>query len=329
MNYKFKLSVVVAVYNVADYLDRCIDSIVNQDICYDDYEILIINDGSTDNSLEIAKKYESSYPNIRVISKENGGLSSVRNLGNEQAKGNYIMHVDGDDFLEKDVIGKILDVAISNTLDLCFFGTRRYPDRHVYIQNKKFDRNKLYSGNYLLLHGMNVSSTWCSLYSNSFLRKVNLKYFDRISHQDVEFNLRLYPFAHRVMFVDNIVYNYCVLGESITRTNNIEKRKKNLLDDIIIAKNIIDFANSGICEEEISTFLIRRTNSSTLANLISFCHRKSLYGYVFAKQYITEASNRRIYPIKGRAMSLKMTLLIPIINIRILYLLFLKIWNNK
>lgn len=328
-NYLLRLSIIVAVYNVEDYLDKCLSSLLSQDLPSDEYEVVLINDGSTDNSLTIAESIKEKCSNFHIISKENGGLSSVRNCGNEYARGRYIMHVDGDDFVEKKSIKKVLEIAENNNLDLCFYGTRRYPDGKIYSQNEKFKRREIYNGEYLLTHGMNVSSTWCCLYSNDFIKRANIKYYDRIAHQDVEFNLRLYPFAKRVMFIDQLVYNYCVLGESITRTKNIEKLQKNVLDDIIIAHNVIEFAKKELCSKELCNILIKRMNSTILSDLLSFCNRKSLFGYHFAKKYIEVAQKNKVYPIKGTAMNSRMSLLIPLFNIKKMYLLLIRFWNNK
>ena len=105
-----KFSVIVPVYNTQEYLKRCIESVLNQ--TYKNYEIILINDGSTDNSLEILKKYESNSK-VKIITQKNHGLSYTRNVGISHATGDYVILLDSDDFLEKDLF-KVLNLNIKN-----------------------------------------------------------------------------------------------------------------------------------------------------------------------------------------------------------------------
>ncbi|MGN1155072.1 MAG: glycosyltransferase [Agathobacter sp.] len=109
MDFKYRVSVIIPVYNVEEYLDECIVTLFNQTIDTNDMEVLLINDGSVDNSLEICLKYAELYPNIRVFSKENEGLSATRNLGIKNANGKYIAYLDADD--------KYSDETLKNTCD--------------------------------------------------------------------------------------------------------------------------------------------------------------------------------------------------------------------
>ncbi len=328
-NYKYRLSIIVAIYNVEAYLERCVSSLVKQDLPPEDYEILLVNDGSTDKSLEIAQRFEKEYSNVTVYSKENGGLSSVRNFGIDHAQGRYIMHVDGDDFLEENVIRKVVETAEENELDLCFFDSQTYPNVRRINNFGQFKKYKVFAGEKLLLSGMKVSSTWCAIYLHSFIKNLNIKFYGRISHQDVEYNYRLYPFAKRVMFTDFLVYNYFIEGESISRTNNVEKKKKNQLDNLIIVRNVKQFANQGNCSEAIKDFLIRKMNSTEVAFLLSFLKRNNVFGYQFAKEFVKEAQSLSVYPIRGKTYSWKTTILLPFLNIKWLYLGLAKLLNNK
>ena len=111
-----KISVIIPVYNVEKYISRCLDSILNQS--YKNVEIIIINDGSTDKSGLICDEYSKRYDNIRVFHKENGGVSSARNLGITVAKGEYITFADPDDFLNKDMYKILYDNAKNNNSDI-------------------------------------------------------------------------------------------------------------------------------------------------------------------------------------------------------------------
>lgn len=104
-----RVSVIVPIYNAEKYLSACINSIIHQ--TYSNFEVILIDDGSTDNSLKISKNFASQNHNIVVISKKNGGVSSARNAGLKQARGNYVMFVDSDDIINKDLIKHLVDMS--------------------------------------------------------------------------------------------------------------------------------------------------------------------------------------------------------------------------
>ena len=111
-----KVSIIVTVYNIEKYLEECIDSLINQ--TYQSIEIILVNDGSTDGSLEICNKYEKVNENIKVINQKNAGLSVARNVGVYEATGKYITFVDGDDWLKKDTIRTLVWLMEENDADI-------------------------------------------------------------------------------------------------------------------------------------------------------------------------------------------------------------------
>ena len=138
-----KLSFIVPVYNVAPYLRKCVDSLINQD--YDSYEIILVDDGSTDNSGTICDEYASpSFINsltrsvvIKVIHQKNGGLSAARNTGIEAAKGEYIMFVDSDDYIEPNVLGSLMLQIEQQELDVLRFDFQNVNEQHeIYLPDK-------------------------------------------------------------------------------------------------------------------------------------------------------------------------------------------------
>ena len=107
-----RLSIIVPIYNVEKYLPRCIESILNQ--TFKDFELILVNDGSTDSSYEILKEYENKYDNFRVINQKNGGLSAAKNAGIKIAKGEYIAFLDSDDYLDKNFLETLYNMAVNN-----------------------------------------------------------------------------------------------------------------------------------------------------------------------------------------------------------------------
>lgn len=316
--YQFRLSIIVAIYNVEAYLERCLSSIVKQDLQPEEYEILLINDGSIDGSLAIAQKYERQYSNVKVFSKENGGLSSVRNFGIENSKGRYIMHVDGDDFLEENVVGKVVKVAEENELDLLFYGSKS--TNGCVHRIGPFPLYKVLTGEHILLNGMEVGSVWKNLYSRQLLKQTGIVFYGNISHQDVEYNYRLYALVRRLMFSDILVYNYNIENESITRTKDVRKIEKKAMDDLTVVANVMAFSKNVDVSRELKAYYERKMNSLLVSKLLEFFHKGSPFSFSFVKFFIDEAKHLSVYPIVGQTSSLRTTKLIKWFNMKWLYL---------
>ena len=122
------LSIIVPVYNAEGYLPECLDSLLNQDIPKDAYEIICVNDGSQDQSLAVLRSYQARFPNIRVLDKENGGVTTARNAGMELAKGEYIWFVDSDDFLKPNILATLRQMIRENPCDRLIIGCYIFDD---------------------------------------------------------------------------------------------------------------------------------------------------------------------------------------------------------
>lgn len=132
---QYFVSVIIPVYNVQPYLTKCLNSLYDQ--LNDTIEVILVNDGSTDNSLDICRKYAEKYPNIIVIDKENGGLSDARNVGTEAASGEYIYYLDSDDWLAPGAIKTLYDFAASNNCEIVQGGFYYAYDDHLLYDNSR------------------------------------------------------------------------------------------------------------------------------------------------------------------------------------------------
>lgn len=122
------LSFIVPVYNAEHYLPDCLDSLLKQDIPQEEYEIICVNDGSKDGSLRVLKDYQSRFPNIVIINKENGGVTTARNAGMAAARGDYLWFVDSDDFIKENVLGRLKGAALSGNFDRVIIGCYIFED---------------------------------------------------------------------------------------------------------------------------------------------------------------------------------------------------------
>lgn len=314
------ISFIVPVYNVEDYLERCIISIMNQGIKESKYEIILVNDGSTDRSLEVCKSYEKRFNCVKCYSQKNQGLSVARNTGIDYADGKYIMFVDSDDFLEPMIVPCLIEKADELDSDLLFFQCKTYPYNNEILNVQPFELNKTYNGEYVLLHGMKVSSVWSNIYNSNFLKGTKIRFFPGIYGEDIDFNYRLYPKAKKIVFSDALVYNYVINVESITRTTNKLKLEKRVLDSLIIVKNIFVYINTADISIELKDFYKRIMNSSLAGTCIKLLTDRSLYSTDFAKRFLEQAETNGLYPIEGKTKSFKSTLLLPLLNNKRLYL---------
>ena len=326
--YPYRLSIIVPVYNVELYLERCVRSLLRQDLPCEDYEVILIDDGSTDRSGEISRHFAEKYPNIRVAEQINAGASVARNHGMDLARGKYIMFVDSDDFIEPNVIGTLVSMAEQNELDLLFYDSRFYPIESRLTARQPFELNRVYNGEYATTHGLFFGAVWSNLYSHDFIKHSGVRFHEGILHEDVEFNCKLYPRAQRILFSDMLVYNYFVGNSSSTRRINLDRQKKSVMDDIIVIENVIHFAKSPECPVAAGIFLCKKMNSTLVSVLISIC-RQPIFDLDFVNHYLEAATQHHVYPIAGSALSYKSTCLIPLLNVKGIYLFFAWLLRNK
>lgn len=143
MKETYKISVIVPIHNSEKYLERCIQSILNQD--YQNIEVILINDGSTDSSLEIMKNYENIDSRVKVISKENSGVSDTRNIGIKASIGDYVTFIDSDDYLEKESYSVMIKALEKNDADICFASYYIINDMKKEIIKFSWEDNKVFT----------------------------------------------------------------------------------------------------------------------------------------------------------------------------------------
>lgn len=136
------LSIIVPVYNAESYLQQCLDSLLSQDILKEDYEILCVNDGSRDGSLEILQQFARDAGNVTVIDKENGGVTTARNAGLEAARGEYIWFVDADDLLKPNILGTLRRKAAETDCDRLIVGGYQFDDVWTASEKKPCPRKE-------------------------------------------------------------------------------------------------------------------------------------------------------------------------------------------
>lgn len=247
-----KLSIVVPIYKVESYLRKCVDSLLDQDLPKENYEIILVDDGSPDRCGDICDEYASKYGNIRVVHRKNGGLSAARNSGIEIAQGKYIQFVDSDDYLEPNVLKALVEKMETDNLDILRFNyqnvNEKYEEIHPNKNPKPFVdyRDEICDGITFLNERLGPACYVCQFILKRELLLDKKKYFkEGIYFEDVEWTPRVLTAANRVASESKIIYNYLVRQGSITKAKTLEKKRK-VIDDKIF---LIELLNSQMADK--------------------------------------------------------------------------------
>lgn len=289
-----KLSIIVPIYNVAPYLRKCVDSLLAQDIS--DYEIILVNDGSTDNSGEIAQQYADTYANAKLISQENKGLSVARNVGIKQANGKYIIFVDSDDYLQPNCLGDLIAQAEIDELDVLRFRYQNVDEKgEVFVPHQGMltdynDYSPIPTDGLTFLN----ERMWVQCYACQFIVKTEIAkqelFTPNIYFEDVDWTPRMLLRAKRVASVDSIVYNYLWREGSITLSQkDIAKQRKQLCDKIYLLQKLNEWGNKQKNRQWFDAMI-----NGLVINIVGML---STNFYAERKEYIRKIKDLNILPI--------------------------------
>lgn len=255
-----KLSIIIPVYNTEEYLPRCLNSCLEQDLPANEYEIIAINDGSSDNSLQILNAYALKYPNIRVINQENRGLGATRNRGLNLAIGEYIWFVDSDDWVLENCL---LDIY-ENCKDVDILET---------------DRAYLYKDHVLF----NIAK-WTGvpgyIFNREFLIKNKLIFRENIYFEDSEFTPRVLYLSNKTVLYKKAIYYYYQRTGSIVHSES----KKHCTDLILIIKSLY-------------TFIIKHTDNLKDKQILYFYLRSSFNAFIQRSLFFSYKERKQLYKI--------------------------------
>ena len=197
------LSMIIPVYNTEKYLAECLDSCLSQDLPYDDYEIICINDGSKDGSLDILRSYEARYPNIIVIDQPNGGVSAARNAGLDAARGEFVWFIDADDLIRSHVLKLLMSALEEHGCDRLSFNNLYFFTETLSAQEKKqLAEGTLHSNG---THG--DGEVWSSLYRRSLLTAHHVRYHEGVAYgEDLLFMYEWNLIPHKKASISDLIY---------------------------------------------------------------------------------------------------------------------------
>ena len=317
-----KLSFIVPVYNVEKYLRKCVDSLLSQDMPQNEYEIILVEDGSTDNSAALCDEYNRMFDNIHAIHQPNGGLSVARNVGIAAAKGEYICFVDSDDYWQHNVLTGLMAQVERDQLDVLRFKYQHVNEKGEVFNPYKRDRRLENDYSESVTDGVSFlnfrMNTQC--YAVMFIVKRAL--FDGciftpgIYFEDTDWTPRMLAKANRVASTDMIVYNYLVREGSISRAIDLVKQQK-VLDDKMrliatLQKQAIELKKSGRYNR-----WYRDMISDTVVSVISLL---SVGFYADKKTYLAKLKEMEIYPIASKSMKARLINFSPTLAVELLHI---------
>lgn len=273
-----EISVIVPVYNVEKYLKKCLLSIKAQ--TFESYEVILVEDGSTDNSKNIVQEFVScNSEKFKLFLQENKGLSGARNTGMQYASGKYICFIDSDDTVEPDFLAKLYQKTIDTDADMVFCAFRSVDEQGNCIQNiyesvvEPNEITNIKSKKELFLI---QNAAWNKLYKRQIIEENNLSFTEGVWYEDIRFTKKYLLFAEKCVYCDDILYNYLQRSGSIMSSMKSE-RNIEILDAL---KEVEDFyAEYNLWEDfkdEIEILAIEHIYISALVRLIRAKERKQM-----------------------------------------------------
>ena len=323
-----KLSVVIPLYNAEKYISTCLDSVLNQNISKSVYEIVIVNDGSKDNSLQKVEEYAKKHSNISIYNQKNSGVAKARNIGVEKAKGTFIYFLDADDYIASNTFEIFID-KLNDDIDLVAF---------IAIQTNKTDLNEIQKNeinntsneiiegvDFIEKYGFKDAVGWFMV-RKQFLLDKNLQYLEGKMLEDISFNIKLLTKVKRVLYLPIDVYRYVNRENSIMTKTNAKHFKKIISD---YERILIEL------EEQVEKFEVDNAGAAERLRgkrgIYHFFLFMRLMRSDLSINEIDKSINRYkkmgLYPLRQYSNSHKIKTLISIFNRKYLFYPFLKIYR--
>lgn len=330
-----KLSIIIPAYNSEKHIENCVKNIYNQKMNSNDYEIIIVNDGSKDKTKEIIVQLKKSYPNIVLINQSNQGSSVARNTGVNIASGEYIYFLDSDDYLANNTLSIVLQVASKRKPDIITFEAIRTSDltltkckkNNVDINNIDFVSGQ----EYLEKKPEHRVEIWWYFLKREFLLKTGATFKKGVFHQDVIFTMSLFIEAQKVINLPLDVYRY-YQSEGSSIRNKKPSHLKKIIDDYIILFNDVELFIKNITHKypNISKSIISNINKRKQRDAFFMIIRvvRAKFTINILEKYLKQLTKSKAYPVPysvadNQNNKIKYYLMIFIINHKLFLYSFL------
>lgn len=324
-----KLSFIVPLYNSSKWMRKCIDSLLTQDIPHEDYEIILVDDGSPDDSGQIAEEYASNHHNIQVIHQQNKGASGARNTGIKHAVGKYVWFVDPDDYIDNNCTAQLIGQMEREDLDMLRFDYELVDEAYHLVKKHPSEKSIDYSseildGDSFLNKRMGTRCyIWAFIYKLSIITNNNILFYEGDYYDDTPWTPRVIRASRRIDSIPSICYYYLQRPDSLVRN-------KRLLDKQI--------AGNSFLLEELNN---QKAESSDIAKLwydrmIAHCVVSQLTLYAINRSWsdtidiIHSIKQKKLFPLSKDLTEHKLFRKISIINFSpILFCFFIRLKNKK
>lgn len=330
-----KLSFIIPLYNSAKWLEKCLYSVLKQDIPESEMEIICVNDGSPDNSGELAREIGKKHPSIIVIDQPNQGPSGARNTGMKAATGKYLCFVDPDDYVEANVYGKLIQQMEDERLDMLRFNYQIVDENYQHVEKRPFEKAfdyspKLMSGAEFIATRLDIAcNIWRYMYRREIITKNEIWCFTGDYYDDTPWLPLVLLKAERMNVCDMVVYDYLERADSLVKTKavNMMIRKsdgvilllqylENELDDIRSGR--LKFASVELKEGVIAWYKMIEAHSVTslLTNIGTTL-------YALRREYISKLNKLNVFPLSTHNVDKKSMRKIRLANMHPMLLIWM------
>jgi len=333
-----QLSVIIPLYNSAKWLPKCLDSVLNQDIPLDDLEVICVNDGSPDNSEQVALQYKEKYPDtIVVLSQENQGPSGARNNGMKHATGKYLCFVDPDDYVEHQVFGGLIKKMTDGGLDMLRFNYQIVDENYKPVEKREFEKQFDYSpgvisGAEFLANRLDIAcNIWRYMYRTELITANEIWCFTGDYFDDTPWLPLVLMKVERLDICDTVVYDYQERSDSLVKARSLPAvRKKiegfflliHLLQEEMrgINGSTVEYQNMKVLSELSLAENIKKNifcwyEMMIAHSVVSLLTDVAVYDYTSYKQYLTRLKDMDVFPLSDYKTTAKNFWKIKLINI--------------
>lgn len=305
-----RLSFIVPLYNSAKWLEKCLYSVLNQDMPESEMEIICVNDGSPDNSVEMAREIGKKHPCIIVLDQENQGPSGARNNGMRHATGKYLCFVDPDDFIEPNVYGRLVKQMEDEQLDMLRFNYQIVDEEYKPVEKQEFEKAfdyspKLMSGAEFLATRLDIAcNIWRYMYRREIITENELWCFTYGNYDDTPWLPQVLYKAKRINCVDTVVYDYLDRVNSLVRSTS-QKRVRQQLDGAISLLKYMEEEQNKLkigdlrlkIDERWKQGVIDWYRSIQAFCAISYLQNVARFRFNERRQYIQRLRDTHIFPL--------------------------------
>lgn len=297
------LSIIVPMYNSEVYLPKCLDSLLHQDIPLEQYEIILVNDGSPDGCLGLAQQYASRFSNIVVLSQENKGTSGARNTGMHYASGKYICFVDPDDYVLENSFRRIVDRMEEESLDILRFGYTEVDENYQPTKSCKHPEEPDYSSR--IMDGFSFMAdrlgiacyVWTYMFRTSLLKDHGLYFLEGVYFDDTPWLPLVMALASRVDSMDYKRYFYLIRSNSLVQSVSKESIRRKIQGQRFLISELMD--QNKTTDNEKAHIWYQRMLSHCVVTLLTLV---SIHDFSNRRTYIKELRGNGVLPFANHRL---------------------------